>query len=301
MLAPMLPDRRSPSAAVALCLLLGVLAPWGTVAAERPATPGAGRWIVAVARAGGSAIGPRGALGPAPRSRAVPGDPAARRQVQRLLQVTGIRPSVVYRHAFDGFAATVSRAQLAILRRDPAVAVLIPDVATSVGGGTINAGVREVILDGPVVPTGIRRTRADAGPLSRIDGVDDVLDVDVAVVDTGIAPSRELRIAGGYDCSSDDPAAWRDREGHGTHVSGTIAARDDDRGVVGVAPGARLWRSRSSMTVAVGSCRSSCVAWTMCWACATRTRLPTPGRGRQPEHRAVAGRPGRSRLRSSLR
>ena len=64
--------------------------------------------------------------------------------------------------------------------------------------------------------------RADRGPLSRIDGIDDPLDVDVAIIDTGIAPSPELRIAGGFDCVSDDPAAWRDREGHGTHVAGTI-------------------------------------------------------------------------------
>ena len=32
-----------------------------------------------------------------------------------------------------------------------------------------------------------------------------------------------------------------DDNGHGTHVSGTIAAKDNRRGVVGVAPGARLW------------------------------------------------------------
>ena len=63
----------------------------------------------------------------------------------------------------------------------------------------------------------------------------------MAIIDTGIAPSPELRIAGGFDCSSNDPDAWRDREGHGTHVAGTIGARDDRRGVVGVAPGARLW------------------------------------------------------------
>lgn len=35
--------------------------------------------------------------------------------------------------------------------------------------------------------------------------------------------------------------SYDDGFGHGTHVAGTIAARDDDRGVVGVAPGARIW------------------------------------------------------------
>ena len=35
-----------------------------------------------------------------------------------------------------------------------------------------------------------------------------------------------------------------DHVGHGTHVAGTIGAIDNGEGVVGVAPGARLWLSR---------------------------------------------------------
>ncbi len=34
---------------------------------------------------------------------------------------------------------------------------------------------------------------------------------------------------------------WIDDNGHGTHVAGIAAALDNDRGVVGVAPGARIW------------------------------------------------------------
>ena len=32
-----------------------------------------------------------------------------------------------------------------------------------------------------------------------------------------------------------------DDNGHGTHVAGIVAAKDNDIGVVGMAPGARLW------------------------------------------------------------
>jgi hypothetical protein len=46
---------------------------------------------------------------------------------------------------------------------------------------------------------------------------------------------------GGIDCSSSDPTRWRDVHGHGTHVAGTVGARDDPYGVPGVAPGVRLW------------------------------------------------------------
>src|SRR5688500_20312430 len=35
-----------------------------------------------------------------------------------------------------------------------------------------------------------------------------------------------------------------DDDGHGTHVGGTIGALNNDIGVVGVAPGARLWNVR---------------------------------------------------------
>ena len=34
---------------------------------------------------------------------------------------------------------------------------------------------------------------------------------------------------------------YHDISGHGTHVAGTAAAIDNGDGVVGVAPGARLW------------------------------------------------------------
>ena len=37
---------------------------------------------------------------------------------------------------------------------------------------------------------------------------------------------------------------WRDADGHGTHVAGTAAALDNNIGVVGVAPGARIWGVR---------------------------------------------------------
>ncbi len=65
--------------------------------------------------------------------------------------------------------------------------------------------------------------------------------VRVAVVDTGITPRHpDLRVYGGYSAVPGVPR-WYDDHYHGTHVAGTIAAIANQRGVIGVAPDARLY------------------------------------------------------------
>ncbi len=54
----------------------------------------------------------------------------------------------------------------------------------------------------------------------------------------------DLNVVGGVNCSTSDRSAWQDQNGHGTHVAGTVAAIDNTTGVVGVAPGARIWAVR---------------------------------------------------------
>src|SRR5207245_484005 len=67
--------------------------------------------------------------------------------------------------------------------------------------------------------------------------------IHVAVIDTGVdynAPELKSVYKGGrnYIANNFDPL---DDFGHGTHVSGIIAAADDKQGVVGVAPGVDLY------------------------------------------------------------
>ncbi|CAJ1967801.1 unnamed protein product [Cylindrotheca closterium] len=71
--------------------------------------------------------------------------------------------------------------------------------------------------------------------------------VKVCVVDTGILGSHEdfnTNKLSGYS-GREAVTPWdRDGNGHGTHVSGTIAAADNDSGVVGVAPDAEIYTVR---------------------------------------------------------
>lgn len=70
--------------------------------------------------------------------------------------------------------------------------------------------------------------------------------IKVAVLDTGCDinhPDLKDRIIGGWNFTDDDrsnPDIFTDYNGHGTHVAGTIAATENNAGVIGVAPEAGL-------------------------------------------------------------
>ena len=60
-------------------------------------------------------------------------------------------------------------------------------------------------------------------------------------MDTGISTHADLNIVGGRNFTTSNVNDWIDRHGHGTHVAGIAGAIDNLIGVVGVAPGVRLW------------------------------------------------------------
>jgi subtilisin len=155
--------------------------------------------------------------------------------VPALARAYGLQAGFVYQHAIKGMSATVPDGRLAALRNDPRVAYVVEDFERSISAQT--------------VPTGIQRIFADDNPNTDIDGNDDFrVDVDVAVIDTGVDFQHpELNVVGGVNCAVGGPfnstcsSGGDDDHYHGTHVAGTIAALDNGSGVVGVAPGARIW------------------------------------------------------------
>lgn len=174
----------------------------------------------------GSFVKPVGAQGPdrvdviiAFRSAPGPADEA-------LVAGAGGRIRHTY-HLVPAIAANLPGQAVAALLDNPRVAAVEPDVRVfAIDAESDNTWGVTRIGAVPVHTNGIR----GAG-------------VKVAVIDTGIDythPDLAVNYAGGYDFVNNDADPFDDNK-HGTHVAGTIGARDNDVGVVGVAPEVSLY------------------------------------------------------------
>jgi len=134
----------------------------------------------------------------------------------------------LYQYSIKGYAAHMSATAAARVARDSRVVSVVPD--------------REMSIDAQTLPTGINRIDGELSSTVSGNG-SGAVDVDVAVIDTGVDLDHpDLNVVGGTNCSTG--RSYDDGNGHGTHVAGTIGAKDDANGVVGVAPGARIWAVR---------------------------------------------------------
>lgn len=155
-----------------------------------------------------------------------------------------------------GFAAGLTERQVAALRRDPSVELITRDLPTRATGVPL--------AQGESVPTGV--ARMGAATATAVNGPSGA---NVAVLDTGIDLDHpDLDAAAGKNCITTG-ASPDDDHGHGTHVAGTIAARNTGAGVVGIVPGTRVFAvkvldSRGSGYVSDSICG-------MDWVTATRT------------------------------
>ena len=170
-------------------------------------------------------------------SLAVGGHAASKRQAARFARGFGVEPQVSYGTALFGFAATIPAGRLNALARDPrvlhvevdrAMSAPKPDAAGKPGGAPLSQ----------TIPWGVQRI---CGSICS----DKAIGVDVYVLDTGIdsdhpdltvATSTAFETCRGKRCRT----PWDDDNGHGTHVAGSIAAKNNGTGVVGVAPDAIL-------------------------------------------------------------
>jgi len=164
--------------------------------------------------------------------------PTATSTAERMV---GASVGHVYRSSVHGYSAQMSQADAERVAQLPGVQFVQADERVEATAQTL--------------PTGINRANADASPTAAIDGTDQRVDVDVAVIDTGADldhPDLNVYQPGATNCSLLGISP-EDQNGHGTHVSGTIGALDNGTGVVGMAPGARIWPVKVLNAAGVGS------------------------------------------------
>jgi len=167
-----------------------------------------------------------------------------------------------YQHALKGYAARLAPAALAAIQADNRVLFVSED--------------REMFVD-TICPLQDPSAQCTPADIDRIDGElsstksgngRGSANSNVAVLDTGIDVHHpDLTVAGGVNCSTDK--SFDDLHGHGTNVAGIVGARDNNIGVVGVAPGARLWAVR--VCNKNGGCNISSLLCGIDWVTSTRS------------------------------
>jgi subtilisin len=165
-----------------------------------------------------------------------PGTPVAERAASARQAGASLRFNY---NIVDAVAVMIPNSNaLAALQRDPSVLEIIPDrpvhaiQAPNGNGNGKGKGNGEPggTVSGQVVPEGVKRVGV---PTASSNGAG----VGVAVVDTGIDLAH-ADLAVGTSSFDAFGSSCQDDNGHGTHVSGTVAALDNTVDVVGVAPAA---------------------------------------------------------------
>ncbi len=170
-------------------------------------------------------------------------------------QFSGVSVVHRYRHALTGYAAEISPAALTAIKADSRVDFVSAD--------------RTFHTTAQTLPTGINRIDGELSSTASGNGSGSV-NINVAVIDTGIDPTHpDLNVVGGKDCAPG--IGYNDLNGHGSHVAGTIAAKDDGNGVVGVAPGANLYAVK--VLTDAGAGLTTDIICGIDWVTSTRTDL----------------------------
>src|SRR6266571_694821 len=176
----------------------------------------------------------------------------------------GVAPDFVYRTAVNGFAGAIPPGRLRTLQNDPRVAAIVQDNAVYAfakpGGGGSSTG--------QVIPEGVNRIGAAPGSVAVTgDGIG------VAVVDTGV-DLLHADLAPVMNAFSSFGGSAQDDNGHGTHVAGIIAAKNNDRDVVGVAPKAQIYAVK--VLDASGSGSDASVIYGLDWVAANANTANPP-------------------------
>ncbi len=150
----------------------------------------------------------------------------------------------VYSKTLGGATLKMTKAQVEQLKGKKEIAYIEQDriVVFAPPCGTPNGGPCDPQDPG----TGTGGSQETPYGILRVNGIANYTGTAVAwIVDTGIDlghPDLNVDASRGFNAftSGKDAKSLDDGNGHGTHVSGTIAAKNNDFGVIGVAPGATV-------------------------------------------------------------
>lgn len=153
------------------------------------------------------------------------------------------RISITY-HAVPAVAAEIPANAIANLRKNPNVAYVEFDQPRYVQGKMTIQGKPGSVQPPQVLPWGVDRIDAE-----KVWRKNEGEGVNVAIIDTGVDPDHPdlmANIEGVFSAIPPNNHTVDDHYGHGTHVAGTIAAVNNEIGVVGVGPQIDLWIVRAS-------------------------------------------------------
>ena len=135
----------------------------------------------------------------------------------------GLAVRHVYQNTIKGYAAVIPEGELEEVENDPRVDFVEQD--------------QVVRATAQKLPWGINRIDADRSSTLAGNRKGTVSNVNAYIIDTGIYKHRDLNVVKHVNFTGGKNT---DCHGHGTHVTGTVAAKDNGRAVVGVAPGVPL-------------------------------------------------------------
>lgn len=155
---------------------------------------------------------------------------------EAVLGEYGVHSKLRFHKVMNGFSANLSPGLFRAMSQDKRVKMIEPDFIVSLPP---DLKVEVVPLSTQILPAGIDRIEADLNPFAKIDTIDERVNIDIGIIDTGCDSLHpDLNVYRRVDFTGEGVL---DGHGHGTHVAGTTAAIDNTIGVVGVAPGARIW------------------------------------------------------------